>query len=160
MGLKSVVLRRRAPQPGGSYPRRTEGPRRKERRKGKRDTDEGLRRNDTMRTKTHYGRSDAMNSFGIEREAKERQEGLLREAPGARSQSGRNRTDERGRSKHDGTSDWHATLQDRRPPSLRRCRRVRLARRLEERAHRGRGPRRLGAGGPLGAAQRSWRLGR
>ena len=80
MGLKSVVLRRRAPQPGGSYARRTEGPRRKE----KRDADEGLRRNDTVRTKTHYGRSDAMNYFGIEREAKERQEGLLREAQGRR----------------------------------------------------------------------------
>src|SRR5215212_1383971 len=84
MDLKSVVLRRRVPQPSDSYPRRTEGPRRKERRKEKRDTDEGLRRNDTMRTKTHYGRSDAMNYFGIEREAKERQEGLLREAQGRR----------------------------------------------------------------------------
>src|SRR5215204_4108921 len=56
--------------------------------------------------------------------------------------------------------DWHAALQDRRPPGLRRRRRVRLARRLEIRAHRGRGPCRLGAGGPLGAGQLSWRPGR
>src|SRR5918997_1685093 len=53
--------------------------------------------------------------------------------------------------------DWHAVLRDRRPPSLRRRRRVRLAHRFEVRAHRGRGPRRLGAGGPLGAGQRSRR---
>jgi hypothetical protein len=84
MGLENVVLQRRAPQPGSSYARWTEGQRRKERREEKRDADEGLRRNDTMRTKTHYGRSDAMNYFGIEREAIERQEGLLREAQGRR----------------------------------------------------------------------------
>src|SRR5215217_4529526 len=56
--------------------------------------------------------------------------------------------------------DGRAALRDRRPRPLRGRRRLRLVRRVEERAQRGRGPLSLGAGGPLGAAQRSWRPGR